>query len=486
MPGLFSAAEIAGITRGTLFSAESAHVESTAVSIDSRECREQCLFVALPGARTDGHAHLGQALANGARTLLVRRSWWEQRGAGRSEHGGEGRGESHGETRGEHLDALVSRFGAAVVAVADPLRALQELAAHHLNRFPDVAKIGVTGSNGKTTTKEIIGGILSALGETVTNEGNLNSEIGLPLSAFRVSEGCRYAVFEMGMNHPGEMDILTDIVRPQYALITNIGAAHIEFFGSTAGIAAEKKKVFKHFTGKETGFLYEGESLYRFLSEDVRGRIVPFGPTTTEGYGGSCDLGLDGMSINWEGLQIHFPLFGQHNVLNALAAITLTRTMGAHREAVKRGLEGVKPIFARSHVIRGSVTVVEDCYNANPDSMATVLRFFDSLPWDGRKIAVLGNMLELGEESRDAHLKIARLALEISVQRCFFFGEAWEEVRSVLHRCRSEDRCFWTRDFDTLLQAVVTAVKPGDLVILKGSRGAQLERLVDPLLKAAA
>jgi len=288
------------------------------------------------------------------------------------------------------------------------------------------------------------------------------------------------------MNHPGEMDVLSGIVRPQYALITNIGTAHIEFFGSAEAIAAEKKKVFKHFTGKETGFLYEGETFYRFLSEDVRGRIVPFGPTTTEGYGGSCDLGLDGMSINWEGLQIHFPFFGQHNVLNALGAITLTRKVGAHREAVKQGLEGVKPIFARSQVIRGKVTVIEDCYNANPDSMATVLRFFDSLPWSGRKIAVLGNMLELGEESRNAHGGIARLALQISVERCFFFGEAWAEVRSAFRRCESDGRCFWTRKYDTLLKAVIAAVKPGDLVMLKGSRGAQLERLVDPLLKAAA
>ena len=197
-------------------------------------------------------------------------------------------------------------------------------------------------------------------------------------------------------------------------------------------------------------------------------------------------MGLDGMSINWEGLQIHFPFFGQHNVLNALGAITLTRKVGAHREAVKQGLEGVKPIFARSQVIRGKVTVIEDCYNANPDSMATVLRFFDSLPWSGRKIAVLGNMLELGEESRNAHGGIARLALQISVERCFFFGEAWAEVRSAFRRCESDGRCFWTRKYDTLLKAVIAAVKPGDLVMLKGSRGAQLERLVDPLLKAAA
>jgi UDP-N-acetylmuramoyl-tripeptide--D-alanyl-D-alanine ligase len=290
----------------------------------------------------------------------------------------------------------------------------------------------------------------------------------------------------MGVNHPGEMDILADIVQPQYGLITNIGTAHIEFFGSAANIAAEKKKIFKNFTGKETGFLYEGDEFYQFLSEDVRGQIVPFGPKATEGYGGSCDLGLDGMSINWEGLQIHFPLFGRHNVLNALGAMTLSRKIGAHREAVKKGLEGVKPIFARSQVIRGRVTVIEDCYNANPDSMTTVLRFFDTLPWDGRKIAVLGNMLELGSESRDAHSGIARLALKISVEKCFFFGEQWEEVKSVFHRCISEDRCFWTQDFDTLLQAVIAAVQPGDLVVLKGSRGAELERLVDPLLKAAA
>jgi len=466
MSVLYPAREIARITQGELRGTRNEAAPLEGVCIDSRKVEKGSLFVALPGTRTDGHEFLEQAAANGAAGLLVRRAWWRR--------------------RGERLERQGLCREAAVIAVDDPLEALQRLAAHHLLRFPAVTRVGVTGSNGKTTTKEIIGGILAQTAPTVKSRGNLNSEIGLPLVALGVTKDTRFAVFEMATNHPGEMEVLADIVRPNLALITNIGSAHIEFFGSREAIAEEKKQIFRFFGERDTGFLFEREPFFRHLAEGVQGEILPFGPESTTGYGGSRDLGLDGTAIDWEGLQIHFPLFGEHNLMNALGAVTLCRTVGVDREAVKAGLERVEPIFARSRVIRGPVTIVEDCYNANPDSMKTVLGYFDALGWDGRKLAVLGNMLELGDESRRAHVGIALLAVRLSLDRCVFYGEGWAAAAAVFEQPAAKARCVWTSDFDTLLHILSCSVEPGDLIVLKGSRGARLERLVDPLKRIAA
>jgi UDP-N-acetylmuramoyl-tripeptide--D-alanyl-D-alanine ligase len=382
--------------------------------------------------------------------------------------------------------SIAEQRGIGFIVVENTLRALQDLAAYHLDHFPDLVRIGITGSNGKTTTKEIIGSILSHVKGTIVNQGNMNSETGLPLSAFRVDCSHHFAVFEMAMNHAGEMDDLARIVRPAYALITNIGSAHIEFLGSKDRIAQEKKKIFQHFSGRETGFLYEGEAYYDFLKEGIRGEIISFGPKSTKGFNGSKDLGLDGTAIDWEGLQVRFPLFGFHNLLNALSAITLTTNLGADMHAVKKGLEETKPLFGRSQIIRGCITVIHDCYNANPDSMETVLDFLSNLHWSGRKVVVLGSMLELGNESAKAHLEVARRAVMLRIDLCFLFGKEMEEAFQALKEENIKLWFYWTDNFDTLLAEVIGKVKAGDLVLIKGSRGVRLERLVEPLLKIAA
>ncbi len=463
---LFTAGEIAAAVGGELPPGNSADLTVNSVSIDSRKVEKSGLFVPLAGARTNGHEFLKHAAAGGSTVLMIGRSWWSMRGDG--------------------LRSQLRQKRVSLVIVDEPLRALQILAAYHMRKFPHVTRIAITGSNGKTTTKEIVGRILSETAVTLINEGNLNSEIGLPLTVFNMTPECRYAVFEMAMNHPGEMDVLADIVRPHAALITNIGTAHIEYLGSVDAIAAEKKKVFKYFSEKEKGFLYEAEPYYKFLSEGIKGEIIPFGQTKTTGYRGSRNLGLDGTSINWEGLQVHFPLFGRHNLINALGAVTLTRYLGADRKAVKKGLEGVEALFARSQVIRGTITVIQDCYNANPDSMKKVLRFFHSLEWNGRKITVLGSMLELGKRSLEAHVEIALFALNPAVDILYFYGKEMYEAAEIVQKRDKLARCYWTDDFNTLLKKITESIRKGDIILLKGSRGTQLERLVDPILKAAA
>jgi len=462
----FSMHEIAKATGGRLQIRSSANCPVRSVSIDSRQASPGSLFVPLVGARTDGHEYIEEAAQRGSTVSLLSRHRWR--------------------ARKDRFETLARERGLGFVVVEDTLRALQDLAAFHLDRFKNLVRIGITGSNGKTTTKEIVGSILSHVNNTVINEGNLNSETGLPLSAFRVDSTHRFAVFEMAMNHKGEMEDLARIVRPAYALITNIGTAHIEFIGSKDRIALEKKYIFQHFVGREKGFLYEGEPYFAALAEGVRGEIIPFGPKSTKGFNGSKDLGLDGTAIDWEGLQVRFPLFGYHNLLNALAAIALTTNLGADTHIVKIGLEETKPLFGRSQIIRAGITVIQDCYNANPDSMEMVLDFISNLIWSGRKVVVLGSMLELGGETVRAHVRVARKVETLKIDMCFLFGAEMGKAFEELKEQNMKVWLYWTDDFDALLAELKGKVKGGDVVLLKGSRGVQLERLVEPLLKSAA
>ena len=429
------------------------------VVIDSRKVCPGSLFVALPGARTDGHLFVAEAALSGATAVMVARGSLEQ-------------------VRAAGLPA-----GVAVLSVADTLRGLQDLAIHHRSRFPALVRVGVTGSSGKTTTKEIIGGILARVADTAVSEGNLNSETGLPLAVLALRPHHRFGVFELGIDHIGEMERLAEILLPDAALITNIGSAHSLQIGDRRAIAAEKKKIFSFFRGRETGFLWEDEPFYGLLADGARGRIVPFGPRSTEGYKGSTDLGLDGHAMNWEELQVHFPLFGRHNLLNALAAITLTTHLGAGAAAVKDGLEAVRPLGGRSEVIRGAVTVLADCYNSNPESLRSVLDFVTALPWKGRKVVVLGSMLELGALSDGAHRAAGELVAGSPLDLVFLFGQ---EMGLAAQSCAAAGvECRWTADFDILLQELSDRIRPGDLILIKGSRGMAMERLLDPL-KAAA
>ncbi len=435
----------------------------TAVVIDSRKASAGALFVALPGARTDGHEHVADAVRRGAVCLLVRR---------------------------DRLDLVRARLAASgasagVVAVEDTLAAFQGLAARHLGRLAAMTRVGVTGSSGKTTTKEAIGSILAEAAPTVISEGNLNSESGLPLAALQAGPHHRYGVFELAVDHPGEMDRLAGVLRPDLAVITNIGSAHGEQLGSRDGIAAEKKKIFSRFTGKETGLLWEDDEYLEFLRRDVNGNVLTFGERTTRGYRGSVDLGLDGMAIDWEGLRVHFPLFGRHNLANALAAASAASALGVGPQAIRAGLEKVRPLFGRCQLLRGETTLLLDCYNSNPESLAAVLRFVASVPWSGRRIAVLGSMLELGAGSEAAHEQAGRLACG-GLDRIFLFGE---EMKAGEDACRAlcpQRLALWTCDFERLAAALRAELRPGDLVLIKGSRGLALERLLDPLGGRAA
>jgi UDP-N-acetylmuramoyl-tripeptide--D-alanyl-D-alanine ligase len=456
---LFSIAEVLEAVGGRLAAGPATRSVAT-VAIDSRAVEPGALFVALPGERTDGHVFLDRAVEAGAHALLVC--------------------DSQAARRAGEL-ALYAARGICTIAVPHTLAALQRLARVHLGRLGLAARIGVTGSSGKTTTKEIIGSILSRVAPTATNEGNLNSETGVPLACFRVGGGHRWAVLEMGVNHPGEMEALADIVRPDLALITNVGVAHIGLLGSREAIAREKKAIFSRFTGGEIGFLPEDERFFGLLAEGVRGRIAAFGPGSTPGFDGCESRGLDGTIIHWEGSPVRFPLVGGHNLANALGAAAVARELGVEPAAIREGLEAVRPLFGRSEILRGRATVLFDGYNANPDSMERTLAFTAGVEWEGRRVAVLGGMRELGGESDAAHRALGRRIAGAAFDLVFLLGEEMRVAFEELAGSEAASRTVWEADAETLGLRVGAAVREGDLVLVKGSRGLELERILPHL-----
>jgi UDP-N-acetylmuramoyl-tripeptide--D-alanyl-D-alanine ligase len=435
------------------------------VVVDSRRAQPHALFVALVGARADGHDFLADAFAGGAGAALIAAAQWQRR-------------------RGE-LQAQANRHGAVLLITEDPLMALHRIAADHRSRR-SAARIAVTGSNGKTTTRHILGSILAQHAATYETERNFNSDIGLPLAIMGIEHHHRLAVLELGIDRTGEMDLLGKLALPHHALITGIGSAHIGPLGSRARIADEKSRVFTYLHRGGRAFVPEQEELLDRarlpLAPDVT--VVRFGPTTTPGYEGSEPLGLEGSLIHWEGLQIHFPLFGSHNVANVLAAITVASTLGVSAAAIQQGIEAVRPMPGRSQVIRGRITIVNDAYNANPESMAAAVSSLTSVPDVGRVLVVLGSMLELGAASAAAHAALGSLLAAVKADAVFLFGRETEATAAVLAHAGYDRPLVRTCCFAELERAVVAALRPGDTVLLKGSRAVALDRLV-PALEAA-
>ena len=461
-------AEVLWATRGTLLRPR--HLPATVaaqrirhVALDSRQVRRGSLFVALTGERVDGHDFVGAAFEAGAWVALVASDRWPA---------GHGQG---GAVRG------------VVIAVANTTLALQQLASVHRSRQP-ATRLAITGSNGKTTLRHILATVLSERWTTYEPERNLNSDVGLPLAVLGIAPGHRMAVLEAGINYPGEMDQIGAVIRPDMAIITNVGSAHVGKLGTRERIVVEKSRLFLYVRPGGSLVVPEDNDEIGKAAEaaavGVRGNVVQFGPRTTPGYGGSESLGLDGSHIHWEGLPIHFPLFGSHNIPAVLAAITIAQALGMEPHEIKAGLERVTAMPGRSEVIDGKITILNDAYNANPESMAAALEFFANLAGEGRLVAVLGSMLELGDHSECAHRDLGRRAADAGLDVVFFFGAETEPAAKELADRGFGGPSLWTDDYDLLAERVAGEARPGDRVLLKGSRGVALERLV-PVLQAA-
>lgn len=445
--------------------------EFDSAAIDSRAVAPGDLFVALPGRRVDGHHFLSSAVKNGARGLLISSARFGE----------------------PAIAAGVRRASgtARVLVVDDVLPAFQSLAADYLDRCTSAVRIGITGSNGKTSTKEMLASVLERCAPTFRSHGNLNSEIGVPLSAFAVSPDDRYAVFELAMDRPGEMERLAAIVRPTHALITNTADAHTEFVGGRAGVAREKRAIFSQLDSTGHAYIPADDEYRDLLAEPLvapgtRCTVHYFGINASENFEAYTPRGAEGGTLHYRGREIRIALPGAFVVQNALAAISVAETLGVGLDEIAVGLEAVRPLIGRGRLYRSRVTVLSDFYNANPQSMNGAIETAVAASRDNRRLVlILGAMKELARSDEEHHalgVRLAELGNQLSGQPAAILIGA--EMRSAFAAARGEGfggELSWYPDVQSAAAGVKAVVRSGDFVLLKGSRSIELERLL-PLL----
>ncbi len=437
------------------------------VVTDSREAKEGSLFVPLIGERVDAHRFIPDVLAQGASCVLS------------SDHDIKG-------TQG------------AGIYVEDTLDALQDLAAWYRSLF-DIPVIGITGSVGKTTTKEMIATVLATKYNTLKTYKNLNSQIGVPLMMFRIEEDTEMAVIEMGISKPGEMDKLVRIVSPDCAVMTNIGVSHIGNLGSRENICAEKGKIITDFS--DDGCIYIcGEGDLQELSkacipyESCKGTCKTYFYGTSDSCQYYADLIRSGVrgtmfTFHYPGSEsnrqvVHMPVIGHHYVDNAVVALALALRYDISPTTAAMALEGYKPMDMRGNVYRiDSINVIDDTYNASPDSIKTNLRALFDYPGDGHRCAILGDVLELGKLSRSLHEDIGRFICKEydKGHKLSFLITVGDHMKVMADYVKShiDIPVICCDDTDRAYEEARKLVKRRDWVLVKGSRGMKMEHIVE-------
>jgi len=430
------------------------------VTQDTRGLSPQCLYVALRGERFDGHDFVTHALAGGAAAALVDAAW---------------------APGGVCLSEL------PLIRVADTRRALQDIARAWRARCR-ARVVGVTGSSGKTTVKEMAAACFSGGGSVCATQGNLNNDIGLPLSLLTMREDTAFGVFELGMNRAGEITGLADILKPHGAIISSIGRAHIEFFGSVEAIAREKGALLRVLPLDGFAVLCKETAHFGLLAEMSGAPVVTVSLATRDAdfFGEVLDLpaGRVRMTERATGARVEFAsgLPGAHNASNLLLAFAAARCAGVTAEEAAAGMCRFSMPGKRWETRSlGGVTIVNDAYNANPDSMRVALETFMRLPCSGRRMVVLGDMRELGDHAEASHREMGRLVAALNPDYFFAVGGQMQghALREAVAAGFPAARAFGAdtaRDAEALISGVT---KAGDCVLLKASRGMALEDVLE-------
>jgi len=369
--------------------------------------------------------------------------------------------------------------------VEDTLRALQEISFLHRKKFA-IPVVGITGSNGKTTTKEMLATILQQKGPVLKNEGNLNNHIGVPLTLLKLNAGHTAAAVEMGMSALGEIDTLARLVGPDIGVITNIGPAHLEFLKNMDGVAQAKSEMLDQLKPGGTAVLNVDDPYFETLKKKFGGRVLSFGiDHKAEVRATDIRQGKDftDFTLDADGAKAHIRLraVGKHNIYNALAAAAAAFATGMPVDAVKNGLNAFAPSALRSELreVAGR-TVLVDCYNANPASMAAALRSLISLRSGGSAIAVLGDMLELGKASVEAHRALGAAAARLGVDLLITVGPlAKHTSEGAIDAGMAGDRVLEAGSQAEAAALLKKHSRPGDAVLIKGSRGMKMEKVLE-------
>lgn len=421
------------------------------ICTDTRKITDGCLFIAIKGDNFDGHDFAAKAVENGAQAVVVEKD---------------------------------CGLGDRQIVVENTRTALLDLAGYYRNLF-DIPVIGVTGSVGKTTTKEMIHAVMSAKYNTLKNEGNLNNEIGVPLTLFRLDETHEAAVIEMGMSGFDEISRMTKAVRPDVAVISNIGVSHIENLGSREGILKAKLEIL-HGMKADAPVILNGDDDMLVTAETGSHPVVYYGIENNDvNYKASditskeseieATIGFAGGSG-----RVSLPYPGRHNVYNSLAAVAAGGFFGIEPQLAFEALKNYVPAGMRQRIVKKyGMTFIEDCYNASPDSQAAALAVLGGIN-SKRKIAVIGDMLELGAVSKDAHYGVGTKAAENKIDAVFTYGErALETAKGAKDGGIADVRSFC--DKNILSCELASYLEEGDAVLFKASRGMKLEDVINSL-----
>ncbi len=457
-------AQVAACVGGQVEPAHADVVVDAPATVDSREVPAGGLFVALPGARVDGHDFAQAAVEAGAAGVLCSRP----------------------------LGDL------PCVVVPDAVRALGLLAQHVHRRLTGCTTIAITGSQGKTGTKDMLAQITERAGATVSPRGNLNNEIGVPLTVLHADEHTRFLVVEMGARGIGHIRYLADLVRPDVAVVLNVGVAHVGIFGSRADIATAKQELVEALPEDGLAVLNADDDLVRAMAKATSARAVLFGTGPDAGVRAADlvvdEVGRPGFTLGAPGQDpaaIRLGMVGEHQALNAAAAAAAALAAGVEWDDVLAGLRAAVPRSRwrmEVHERDDGVTVINDAYNANPDSMRAALKTLASLGAGGRRtVAVLGEMLELGDSARTEHEALGTLVVRLNISRLVTVGAGAQPIHlaASLEGSWGEEAVF-VPDADAAVAFLRDDLRPGDVVLLKASRAAGLEHVADALLDDGA
>lgn len=425
--------------------------EFSAVCIDTRKITKGCLFICIKGERFDAHQFADEALDLGASAVMI------------------------------HSD--IEPKG-AYIRVADTSKALLDLGGYYRSKF-NIPIVGLTGSVGKTTTKEFTHLVVSAKYNAIKTQGNLNNEIGLPQMLFQIDSSIEAAVIEMGMNHFGEISRLVNATKPTVGLITNIGVSHIENLGSREGILKAKLEICK---GLKEGapLILNGDNDMLATVKDDNHKVVFYGVDNGDFRAKNIVETEDNTEFDIEyygNIQhISIPTIGIHNVYNALAAFTVGYFLDIDPEMSAKALANYVPAGMRQKVVHiGDMVSIEDCYNASPDSMKAALSTLHDIKGN-KKIAVLGDMLELGDYSKEAHSMVGAMVGENKIDYLLAYGENAKYYVSSAKELGVEN-AFLFSDKEELSNKLLEITKAGDVVLFKGSRGMKLEDVINTVYK---
>jgi UDP-N-acetylmuramoyl-tripeptide--D-alanyl-D-alanine ligase len=455
----FNCAQLARAVRGKLLWGSSDQI-FTGVTTDSRKVAPGNLFIPLVGEKFDGHSYIEQCFNSGAAVCLTEKP-------------------------------IPQRDNAAAILVDDTARALRDLAAWHRSKYT-APVVGITGSVGKTSTKDMIHCVLSRQYEVLKTQGNFNNEIGLPLTLLNLENKHEIAVIEMGMSNFGEISRLTAIARPSIAVITNIGVSHIEKLGSQQGILKAKLEILEALKPDGLVVLNGDDPLLKELAGKLSFRTVFYGMNPgldcrAENYEplGEAGSRFD-ISISNKTYIVTIPVPGIHNVYNALAAIATGLEMNIPMETIIEGISNYSPGNMRQNIINcNGLKVINDAYNASPQSMQAAINVLEELSVKTRGIAVLGDMLELGAMSEELHYSVGSFIKNKKINHLITVGNYSENIlRAVSDSGCSDISLRHFRSNSDALEYILSIVKNGDFILIKGSRGMKMEQIADGIVKS--